>query len=126
MSTKPFRPISAGHPITLQPAHGRVVVRAAGRTIADTTRAIELREASYPPVLYIPRSDVDMTLLERTEHGSHCPYKGDASYFSVRAAGPRSVNAAWSYETPFDQVAAIAHHLAFYPDRVDAIERADQ
>ena len=110
------------HPITIEPNPNRVVVSVQGRTIADSGNALTLREASYPPVLYIPRSDIDMTLLERTDHTTHCPYKGDASYFSVRHGGDRSRNAAWSYETPKADVAAIRGHLAFYPDRVDSIE----
>jgi uncharacterized protein (DUF427 family) len=110
------------HPITITPNPARVVVTLAGRVIADTGKALLLREASYPPVHYIPRADVDMSLLERTDHTTYCPYKGDCAYYSIPLGGPRSVNAAWSYETPYVAVAAIKDHLAFYPDRVDAIE----
>ena len=110
------------HPITIEPNPRRVVVTVAGRTIADTEGALTLREASYPPVFYIPREDVDLSLLERTAHTTHCPYKGDAAYFSIPAGGARSANAVWTYETPFEAVASIKDHLAFYPDRVDAIE----
>jgi uncharacterized protein (DUF427 family) len=92
-----------------------------GRVVADTRRALTLREASYPPVQYIPRADIDMAALEPTDHASHCPYKGDASYFSLKAEGKVSENAAWSYETPYPSMAAIAGHLAFYPSRVDEI-----
>lgn len=81
-----------------------------------------LREASYPAVQYIPRKDVDMTLLERTDHSTHCPYKGDASYYSITPGGERSKNAIWTYETPHDAVSEIKDHVAFYPDRVDSIE----
>ncbi len=109
------------HPITVTPNPGRVQVKLAGKVVADTTRALTLQEAAYPPVQYIPREDVDMTLLERTDHGSYCPYKGEASYFSIPAGGERSVNAVWSYEQPYAAVAGIKDHLAFYPDRVDAI-----
>ena len=84
-------------------------------------QTLTLREASYPPVQYIPRRDVDMALLVRTAHATWCPYKGDCSYFSVPAGGGRSVNAAWSYEAPHPAVAAIKDHVAFYPNRVDAI-----
>jgi len=112
---------TADHPITIEPTPGRVVVKLGERTIADSINALTLREASYPPVYYIPRADVDMALMERTGHSTHCPFKGDASYFSVTEGGDRSVNAAWSYETPFEPVAAIREHLAFYPTRVDAI-----
>jgi uncharacterized protein (DUF427 family) len=124
MNRQPDKLISKDHPITIEPAGSHVVVRAGGRVVADTTNALVLREARYPPVLYIPRSDIDMTLFERTDHATRCPYKGAASYFSVRDGGPRAVNAAWSYESPFDQVAPIEGHLAFYPDRVDAIEQS--
>lgn len=110
------------HPITISPAGGHVTVRAGGAVIASSDRALALREADYPPVLYIPREDVVMGCLQRTEQYTHCPYKGDCAYFSVAAAGPRGENAAWSYESPYPAVAAIRGHLAFYPDRVDAIE----
>ena len=110
------------HPITIAPAGGRVTVRAGGTVIASSDRALALREADYPPVLYIPRADVAMDRLQRTEHATHCPYKGECAYFSVPDAGARGTNAAWSYETPYPAVAAIAGHLAFYPDRVDAID----
>jgi uncharacterized protein (DUF427 family) len=112
---------TADHPITIEPTRGRVVVTLGGRTVADSLNALTLREASYPPVYYIPRADVDMTLMERTAHSTHCPFKGDASYYSIPEGGERSVNAVWSYEAPFEPVAAIRDHLAFYPDRVDAI-----
>lgn len=125
MSSKSYKPIGDDHPIVIEPSRTRVLVRAGGRVIANTTAALTLKEAGYPPVLYIPRADVDMSLMERTEHGTHCPFKGDASYYSVREGGTKAVNAAWSYETPFDQVAAIAGHLAFYPDRIDSIDQAE-
>ncbi len=110
------------HPITIEPTPGRVVVSVAGRVIADTGNALTLLEASYPAVQYIPRDDVDMSLLERTDHASYCPYKGDSAYYSIPIGGARSANAVWSYEAPYPAVAAIRDHLAFYPDRVDAIE----
>lgn len=110
------------HPITITPTVGRVVVRAGGRVVADSLSALTLTEASYPPVQYIPRADVDMTLLAATDHATHCPYKGDASYFSIPAGGERARNAVWSYEHPHPAVAAIAGHVAFYSSRVDAIE----
>jgi uncharacterized protein (DUF427 family) len=112
---------TADHPITIEPTPGRVVVTLGERTIADSSNALTLREASYPPVYYIPRADVDMALMERTAHSTHCPFKGDASYYSITEGGDRSVNAVWSYEAPFEPVAAIRDHLAFYPNRVDAI-----
>jgi uncharacterized protein (DUF427 family) len=110
------------HPITISQNGGRVRVTFAGRVIADTTQALRLAEASYKPVLYIPRSDADMSALLRTDHHTHCPYKGDASYFSIVADGRTTANAVWSYEQPFPAMARIKDHLAFYPDRVDKIE----
>ena len=110
------------HPITIAANPARVVVSVAGRIIADTRAALTLREAAYPPVQYIPRRDVDMSLLDRTSHATYCPYKGDCAYYSIPLGGERSVNAVWSYEAPFAAVAAIKDHVAFYPSRVDAIE----
>ena len=109
------------HPIAIEKNPLRVRVTVAGRTVADTADALTLREASYPPVQYIPRKDVDMSLLKRSDHTSRCPYKGTASYYSVIPGGERSVNAVWTYETPYPSVAAIKDHVAFYPDRVDSI-----
>jgi uncharacterized protein (DUF427 family) len=83
---------------------------------------LTLREANYPAVVYVPRKDIDMTLLERTDHATYCPYKGDCAYFSIPAGGERAVNAVWTYENPYETVARIRDHLAFYPDRVDAID----
>ena len=119
MPAKPIKVPSPDHPITIEANHARVVVSVAGRVIADTREALTLREASYPPVQYIPRKDVDMALLQRTEHGTYCPYKGDCAYYSIPVGAERSVNAVWTYEAPFDAVAQIKDHLAFYPDRVD-------
>jgi len=113
------------HPITIELHPGRVVVSVAGRVIADTRDALTLREASYPPVQYIPLGDVETSLLERTDNASYCPYKGDAGYYSVPVGGERSVNAVWTYEAPFAAVAEIEGHVAFYPDRVDAIDEQD-
>jgi uncharacterized protein (DUF427 family) len=112
------------HPITVTRSGKRVRVTFAGQVIADTTRALTLREASYPPVQYIPRADADMRALQRTDNHSHCPYKGDASYFTIAAGGRSAENAVWSYEQPFPAVAEIKDHLAFYPNRVDAIEES--
>jgi uncharacterized protein (DUF427 family) len=122
MSAKPIRQPGADHPITVTADLSRIVVSVAGRVIADTTEALTLREATYPPVHYIPRKDVAMALLERTDHETYCPYKGDCAYFSIPSGGARSVNAVWTYEAPYNAVAAIKDHLAFYPDRVGAIE----
>ncbi|MGK9050754.1 DUF427 domain-containing protein [Neorhizobium petrolearium] len=110
------------HPITVERNPARVVVKLGGKVVADSADTLTLREASYPPVHYIPRKDVDMSLLERTAHETYCPYKGEASYFSIPGGGERSKNAVWSYEHPYDAVAGIREHVAFYPDRVDSIE----
>jgi uncharacterized protein (DUF427 family) len=123
--SKPVRLPGPDHPITIAVNPRRVVVTAGGRVVADTRAALTLREASYPAVQYIPRRDVDLSQLQRSDHGSYCPYKGDASYYGIAAAGERGVNAVWTYERPHPAVAAIAEHLAFYPDRVDAIEERD-
>ena len=105
--------------IEISPAAGRVVVKWRGRTVVDTTHALELKEGSYPPVFYFPREDADMSLLSASARRTTCPYKGEASYFSLGD----DANAVWSYETPKPDVSAIAGHLAFYPDKVE-IERA--
>ena len=110
------------HPITITPTAGRVVVTVAGKVVADSKKALTLQEASYPAVQYIPREDADMALLARTDHQTHCPYKGDASYYSIPSGGDRARNAIWTYEGAYPAVAAIKDHLAFYPDRVDGIE----
>jgi uncharacterized protein (DUF427 family) len=110
------------HPITIERNEKRVVVTVGGRVIADTRRALTLREAKYPPVHYIPREDVDMAALARSATRTYCPYKGGASYFSIPAGGERSTDAIWTYEAPYEAVAEIKNHLAFYLDRVDAIE----
>ena len=122
MSDKSFKIPGPDHPISIEHNPSRVVVTVAGKTIADSHNALTLREASYPPVQYIPRRDVDMSLLQRTDHGSHCPYKGDASYYSIIPGGERSKNAVWTYEAPNAAVSSIKEHLAFYPARVDGIE----
>jgi uncharacterized protein (DUF427 family) len=105
--------------ITVQPARGRVTVSARGQVIATSTAALELREGRYPPVIYVPRADVNPALLERTARVTTCPWKGQASYFSIRLGDDVLDNAVWSYETPKADVAAIAGHLAFYADRVE-------
>ncbi len=121
MTAKTLKIPDAEHPITVEPNPERVVVTVAGRVVADTRAALTLREASYPPVQYIPRRDIDMALLERTEHATYCPYKGDCAYYSIPLGGERAVNAAWTYEDPYDAVATIKGHIAFYPNRVDSI-----
>jgi uncharacterized protein (DUF427 family) len=122
VNAKPIKVPDADHPITIGRNPARVVVKLAGKTIAVTHEALVLREASYPPVLYIPRKDADMSLLQRTQHTTYCPYKGDCSYYSIPVGGERSVNAVWTYESPYPSVSLIKDHLAFYPNRVDSIE----
>jgi len=109
------------HPISIERNPTRIVVTVAGRVIADTRNALTLREADYPPVQYIPREDVDLSQLKRTDHTTYCPYKGDCSYYSVPAGGKKSINAVWTYENSYPAVAQIKEHVAFYPDRVDKI-----
>jgi uncharacterized protein (DUF427 family) len=122
MEAKSTRLPGPHHPIWIEPNPARVTVSVAGRTIADTRSALTLTEASYAAVQYIPRKDVDMTLLERTDHHTYCPYKGECAYYSIPLGGDRSVNAVWTYEAPYEAVAAIKDHVAFYPHRVDAID----
>lgn len=110
------------HPISIARNQKRVRVSFAGMVIADTTQALTLLEASYPAVHYIPRADTNMNLLKPTAQTSHCPYKGDASYFSIEAGGRTAENAVWSYQQPFPATAEIKDYLAFYPNRVDSIE----
>ncbi len=122
MTEKPRRVPGPDHPITIEKNTARITVSVGGRVVADTRHALTLREASYPPVQYIPRKDVDMSLLERTQHSTYCPYKGDAAYYSIPSGGPKSVNAIWTYEAAFPAVSQINEYVAFYPDRVDKIE----
>ncbi|AOI95586.1 DUF427 domain-containing protein [Burkholderia sp. LA-2-3-30-S1-D2] len=123
----PSRPVKSpgpDHPITIEPHPSRVVVKVAGKIVADTRHALALREASYPVVLYVPREDADMALLQRTDHATYCPYKGDCAYYSIPVGGERATNAVWTYEHPNPAVESIRAHLAFYPDRVDSIEES--
>jgi uncharacterized protein (DUF427 family) len=121
--TKPVRIPGPDHPITVAKSAAHVVVSIADGTLADTRAALTLREASYPPVQYIPRGDADMAQFERSGHQTYCPYKGDCSYFSIPVLGERGLNAVWTYENPYDAVASIKDHLAFYPDRVTIAEK---
>lgn len=110
------------HPIAIARNPRRVTVSAAGRTIAETQAALTLKEASYPAVHYVPRADADMMLLHPSDHKTYCPYKGECSYFHIPSLGEKGQNAVWSYESPYDAVAAIKAHLAFYADRVEIAE----
>lgn len=126
MTSKAMKIPGPDHPITIEANPLRVVVSVGGRTVADTREALTLREAGYGAVQYIPRKDVDMSLLERTDHATYCPYKGDCAYYSIPLGGERSANAVWTYEAPYPAVAEINGHVAFYPDRVDAIKEQAQ
>jgi uncharacterized protein (DUF427 family) len=119
MSEKQALVPDASHPITITPSADRVVVQFGDRMIADTKSALTLQEASYPPVQYIPLADVDPELLQRTDHATFCPYKGDAGYYSLVIDGDTYDNAVWTYEEPYDAVAEIAGYVAFYPNVVD-------
>ena len=110
------------HPITITPNPRRVRIVVGGKVVVDTTSALALKEASYPVVNYVPRRDTDMSLLTPTVRTTHCPYKGDASYFSIQVDGKTLENAVWSYEKPFPAMTAIGEYLAFYPNKVDRIE----
>ena len=110
------------HRIRIEPAEGRVVVTFAGRTVADSRRALLMRESGYPPVHYIPEADLATELMRPSTRTTHCPFKGDARYRTLAADGRVAEDAVWSYPEPFDECAAIAGHAAFYADRVDAVE----
>lgn len=125
-AARPVKIPGPDHPITVVRNPSRVLVKLAGQVIADTRQALTLREAGYPAVQYIPRKDVDMARLERSDHATYCPYKGDCAYFSIPSGGARLANAVWTYENPYPAVAQIKGHLAFYPDRVDVIEEPAQ
>ena len=109
------------HPIAIEPISGRVPLIWRGRTIGESARALELKEAGYKPVAYVPREDVDMRFLERTDRVTTCPYKGEANYYRLHEGDARDDNAVWTYERPKGGVGAIAGHLAFYPNHVEAL-----
>jgi uncharacterized protein (DUF427 family) len=123
MTTKPMKLPGPDHPIAIERNPAHITVSVAGRVIARTRNALTLHEATLRAVHYIPRADVDMSLLKRTDHATYCPYKGDCAYYSIPVGGERSVNAVWTYEEPYAAVAGIKDHFAFYPNRVDAIEQ---
>lgn len=110
------------HPITVEPNPARVTVRVGDRVVADTTAALRLRESDYPAVQYVPLSDVDATLLRRTDTSTYCPYKGDASYYSLALPDGELTDVVWTYEEPHAAVAGIAGHVAFYADQVSISE----
>ena len=114
--------MSSGHIVTPHPSAAHVTVRFGGETIAETRQSLRVEETGYSPVYYIPRKDVRMELLEPTERSTHCPFKGDASYFTIKAGGKEAQNAVWTYQSPKDSVGEIKGYLAFYADQLDAFE----
>jgi uncharacterized protein (DUF427 family) len=122
MTIKPVLKPNAAHPITVEPTAGHVTVRLGGRVVASSDRALTLQEASYPSVQYVPIDDVDADSLRPSDHTSYCPFKGDASYYDLAAGDQVAEAAVWTYVEPHDAVASIRGHVAFYADRVDAIE----
>ncbi|AEV83387.1 hypothetical protein ACWT_2365 [Actinoplanes sp. SE50] len=121
MSDRPRKEPGPDHPITVTPTGQRVVVTVAGKVVADTNNALSLRESTYPAVQYVPLADVDRTLLERTGTRTYCPYKGEAGYYSIVVDDVTATDAIWEYAEPYDAVAQIKDHVAFYPDRVESI-----
>jgi uncharacterized protein (DUF427 family) len=119
---KPVLIPGATHPITIAPNPRTVVVSIDGQVVAKSDRALTLRESSYPVVQYLPRDDLDMSLLDRSDHITYCPFKGEAAYFDIPAAGDRGRNAVWTYEQPYDAVSPIRGYLAFYPDKAEIVE----
>jgi uncharacterized protein (DUF427 family) len=107
------------HPIVIEATSARVVVRVGGRVLADTDKALTLREASYPAVQYVPLADIDPSSIRPTETHTYCPYKGEASYYTITTADGELADAIWTYPEPYDAVAGIAAHAAFYPDRAE-------
>ena|ERR1700712_5672013 len=122
MKSKEVKIPGPDHPIAITPFHGTMRVTVGDSLVAGTSRALCLEEKGYPPVYYIPREDADMSQLVRTTHYTYCPYKGDCTYFSIPLGGSKSEFAVWTYEEPYEAVAIIKDHLAFYPTRVDQIE----
>ena len=118
MSAREPRLPGPDHPIHIVAEPRRVRVLWGSHVVADTTHALKLTEASYPSVFYVPRTDANMDHYAKTARSSHCPYKGDASYYSLVDGDTRAENVVWSYETPYPAMREIAGHLAFYPDKV--------
>ena len=126
MTSRPVLTPSPNHQIAIKRNPNRIQVRAADTLIADTANALTLREANYPPVHYIPRADVDLGQLERSDHSTYCPYKGEAAYFHIAALGDQGANAIWTYERPYEAVGEIVEYLAFYTSKVEIAETADE
>jgi uncharacterized protein (DUF427 family) len=113
------------HPITVTATPRRIQVLYNGHVIVDTKRALTLKEASYKPVIYVPREDADMAFFTRTDHTTYCPFKGDASYYTLVMDGRFAENAVWTYETPYPAMEQIRGLLAFYPNQVEVREAGD-
>ena len=113
------------HPITVTAHPGRVQVLFEGHVIADSANVLTLKEATYKPVFYFPREDVAMDYLHRTDHATHCPYKGQAAYFTLNMDGDIRENAVWTYESPYPAMSVIDGRLAFYPNQVQFQEVAE-
>lgn len=114
------------HAIVIEKTSNRIKVTFNGKLIADTHKALVVREGKLPPVLYLPREDVDTSLLQRTDYSTHCPFKGDAAYYTINAEGKSAQDAVWTYESPIPAVAEIKDHLAFYKEKMDAIEELSE
>lgn len=110
--------MTSEHPITIEKSSARIIVTAADKAVADTREALLLREAHYPPVYYLPQKDVDMSLLEHSDHESFCPHKGSASYYTIRVGEKTFTNAVWTYQKPLPEVRKIQDHVAFSPGAV--------
>jgi uncharacterized protein (DUF427 family) len=119
--TREIKQPGPDHPITITPTSARVVVGVNGVIVADTTSALTLQESTYPAALYIPLADIDPALLKRTETSTYCPFKGDASYYTLTLPDGDLTDVIWTYEQPYEAVAAIAGHAAFYTDRVEMV-----
>lgn len=119
MSERAVLEPTAEHPITVTPTVGHVVVRVNGEVVAETDAALTLQESTYPAVQYVPLSDVSGSALTRSDTTTYCPYKGEANYFHVNAAGDTVDDAIWTYEQPYPAVAAIANHVAFYANKAE-------
>ncbi len=109
--------------IKIRKLDGLVVVRSGGAVLGESRAALELCEGDYPPVIYFPREDIAMAFLDRSDKTTHCPHKGDASYFTIVNKSSRAEDAVWSYEDPLEGVARIKDHLAFYTDGSVTVER---
>jgi uncharacterized protein (DUF427 family) len=118
MSTTEQKIPGPDHPIAVTPSSSHVVVTVGDRVVADSSGALKMQEASYPPVYYVPLTDLDSAVLEPSDTTSYCPYKGEASYYSIKTPEGVVKDAIWFYEAPYDAVAEIVDHVAFYPDRV--------